>query len=189
MKREKSSGFTIIEVSLVLAIAGVILLMVFIALPSLQRSQRDASRREAVMKVVSAIKNYQTNTGRGAIPGNGEHYKRYMGDTAVASTDAATTWMGFYRDFLGADFKDPDGATYNLFIYKCTTTPDTTCMPTDESNHLWRLYNVDGTFNNHNFFIVTGSSCNGDTPYATRNPRKVSVLYKLEGVGVYCQNT
>ena len=34
-------GFTIIEVVLVLAIAGLIFLMVFIALPVLQRSQRD----------------------------------------------------------------------------------------------------------------------------------------------------
>ncbi|MCL2869540.1 prepilin-type N-terminal cleavage/methylation domain-containing protein, partial [Candidatus Saccharibacteria bacterium] len=32
-------GFTIIEVVLVLAIAGLIFLMVFIALPALQRSQ------------------------------------------------------------------------------------------------------------------------------------------------------
>ena len=38
-------GFTIIEVVLVLAIAGLIFLMVFIALPALQRSQRDTERR------------------------------------------------------------------------------------------------------------------------------------------------
>jgi len=41
----KESGFTIIEVVLVLAIAGLIFLVVFLALPALQRSQRDSQRR------------------------------------------------------------------------------------------------------------------------------------------------
>ena len=39
---ENKKGFTIIEVVLVLAIAGLIFLMVFLALPALQRSQRDS---------------------------------------------------------------------------------------------------------------------------------------------------
>lgn len=39
-------GFTIIEVVLVLAVAGLIFLMVFIALPALQRSQRDSQRKQ-----------------------------------------------------------------------------------------------------------------------------------------------
>ena len=41
MNIRKQQGFTIIEVVLVLAIAGLIFLMVFIALPTLQRNQRD----------------------------------------------------------------------------------------------------------------------------------------------------
>lgn len=39
------SGFTIIEVVLVLAIAGLIFMMVFIALPALQRNQRDTKKK------------------------------------------------------------------------------------------------------------------------------------------------
>ena len=61
MEKTKS-GFTVIEVALVLAIAGMIFLMVFIALPALQRSQRDTSRREAVARVISDIKDFQTFT-------------------------------------------------------------------------------------------------------------------------------
>ena len=46
MKKHKLyEGFTIIEVVLVLAIAGLIFLMVFLALPALQRSQRDTQRK------------------------------------------------------------------------------------------------------------------------------------------------
>ena len=39
--KSNTKGLTIIEVVLVLAIAGLIFLMVFIALPALQRNQRD----------------------------------------------------------------------------------------------------------------------------------------------------
>jgi len=63
----KQKGFTIIEVVLVLAIAGLIFLMVFIALPALQRNQRDTQRRSDVSRINTQINNYQTNS-RGDIP-------------------------------------------------------------------------------------------------------------------------
>lgn len=49
-------GFTIIEVVLVLAIAGLIFLAIFIALPALQRAQRDQARKNDVGLVADAIK-------------------------------------------------------------------------------------------------------------------------------------
>ena len=52
--RKRQAGFTIIEVVLVLAIAGLIFLMVFIALPALQRSQRDSLRRQHARSVADA---------------------------------------------------------------------------------------------------------------------------------------
>lgn len=60
-------GFTIIEVVLVLAIAGLIFLMVFIALPALQSSQRDTARKNDVSAVASAITSY-TGNNRGTFP-------------------------------------------------------------------------------------------------------------------------
>ena len=57
----KQKGFTIIEVVLVLAIAALIFLMVFIALPALNRNARDQSRKTVQGKVVSAIGTYATN--------------------------------------------------------------------------------------------------------------------------------
>ena len=54
-------GFTIIEVVLVLAIAGLIFLMVFLALPALQRSQRDTQRKQDVAMVVTTLHNWKAN--------------------------------------------------------------------------------------------------------------------------------
>ena len=67
-KNTKSKkGFTIIEVVLVLAIAGLIFLMVFIALPAMQRGQRDTQRKNDLARVVTAVQNYQSNN-KGKIP-------------------------------------------------------------------------------------------------------------------------
>ena len=52
-KGEIKHGFTIIEVVLVLAVAGLIFVMVFVALPALQRAQRDNSRRDELGWVLS----------------------------------------------------------------------------------------------------------------------------------------
>ncbi|NCU43942.1 type II secretion system protein, partial [Candidatus Saccharibacteria bacterium] len=60
-------AFTIIEVVLVLAIAGLIFLMVFIALPALQRNQRDTQRKNDMSRVVSALTSYRANN-RGKLP-------------------------------------------------------------------------------------------------------------------------
>lgn len=73
----KEKGFTIIEVVLVLAIAALIFLMVFIALPALQRNQRDQDRKVYVGKVVSAISTYQS-TNRGESPENGAALADYV---------------------------------------------------------------------------------------------------------------
>ena len=54
-------GFTIIEVVLVLAIAGLIFLMIFFGLPALQRSQRNTARKQDYSTIASAIQTYKAN--------------------------------------------------------------------------------------------------------------------------------
>lgn len=65
-----TKGFTIIEVVLVLAIAGLIFLMVFVALPALQSGQRDSARKNDVGAVSNAISTY-SSTNRGKLPASG----------------------------------------------------------------------------------------------------------------------
>lgn len=66
-KTKNYSAFTIIEVVLVLAIAGLIFLMVFIALPALQRNQRNTQYRQNVAMGVDMMRRYQANN-RGRLP-------------------------------------------------------------------------------------------------------------------------
>lgn len=71
-QEKQQKGFTIIEVILVLAIAALIFLMVFIALPALQRGQRDTARKQDVGTVASAVTNYTTNN-QGKMPATGNY--------------------------------------------------------------------------------------------------------------------
>lgn len=100
MKKEsRKQGFTIIEVVLVLAIAGLIFLMVFIALPALQRNQRDTQRRNDYGMLSSAITTYASNNG-------GKLDRLYGADGACKTLDA--------DKFINQDGKDPNGKSYTL---------------------------------------------------------------------------
>lgn len=85
-----NKGFTIIEVVLVLAIAGLIFLMVFIALPALQRNQRDTARKNEVSKVLAAVTSYQGNN-RGQTPTHDEKFAKYLDGTAPATGSTQIT--------------------------------------------------------------------------------------------------
>lgn len=182
-------GFTIIEVSLVLAIAGLIFLMVFVALPALRRSQRDTSRREDIMSFVRKVKDYQSNN-RGALPGGSDKY-----DSAInvawnevqnmGESGNETTWKGFYRDYLGDKFADPNGENYKLTVAKCGALGEDSACTTSILSGLF-----DVAFpNDYRLLVVLQAKCQGETAVGSSNPRKLAVLYKLEGAGVYCNNT
>lgn len=66
--KHSEDGFTIIEVLIVLAIAALILLIVFLAVPALQRSSRNNSRKNDASRVSTEIANFASNNN-GSLPG------------------------------------------------------------------------------------------------------------------------
>ena len=171
----KLKGFTIIEVSLVLAIAGLIFLMVFIALPALQRQQRDTARKEDITAFISAVKKYQTNN-RGALPDD---------------RSDSTSWDKFVDDYMNNGFEDPStGERYELVVEACNGGgKDKTCA----TNEKWQKVLTDNfNVSAGNMYVITQAKCAGDEStgvLSTANTRKIAVLYKLEGGGLYCENT
>lgn len=91
----KAKGFTIIEVVLVLAIAGLIFLMVLVALPALQRGQRDTGRKNDVGTVVSALQSYLSNNkGSFTLSGSTDRQnflKNYVGNLSQYTIDTSGT--------------------------------------------------------------------------------------------------
>jgi len=84
-QKSDKKGFTIIEVVLVLAIAGLIFIMVFTALPALQRGQRDTVRKNDVSKVLAAINSYQSNN-RGQAPQADDVFGKYLDSTTTGAS-------------------------------------------------------------------------------------------------------
>ena len=187
MKKGDSSsklrGFTIIEVALVIAIAGLIFLMVFVALPGLRASQRDAERREDITSMLESVKKYQTNN-RGALPtGTGE--ARHMTEEEKKNLASVNTWQNFYNDYLGDNFFDPNGEYYTLMVVSCGAQADSQCKEFEGS-----LSPYTNTFpNGYRIMVVLQATCKDQNAVGTNNPRKIAAVYRLEGSGVYCANT
>lgn len=66
-KLKNQSGFTIIEVLIVLAIAGLILLIVFLAVPALQRNSRNTQVRNSAAALLGGINDFVSNNN-GQLP-------------------------------------------------------------------------------------------------------------------------
>lgn len=67
LKKSDNKGFTIIEVMIVLAIAGLILLIVFLAVPALQRQSRNTQRKTDASSIAAALATYISNNN-GKLP-------------------------------------------------------------------------------------------------------------------------
>jgi len=67
LKKSNQKGFTIIEVLIVLAIAGLIMLIVFLAVPALQRNSRNTQVRNGASAVLSTANEFVANNN-GTLP-------------------------------------------------------------------------------------------------------------------------
>lgn len=92
-KRRNAKGFTIIEVLIVLAIGGLIIAIVLVAIPQLQRNQRNESRRNIMGRMKTEIDNYSGNNN-GQIP-----------DSAADVTDLTNRYLS------GINRNDPQSGT------------------------------------------------------------------------------
>ena len=182
-------GFTLIEVSLVLGIAGLIILAFTIALPALQRQARDAQRKESVEKLVSEIKNFQSNN-RGAFPTN-DPKPTWMSTRWSDTQNGGDPWDTFYQEYLGDNFRDPDGTKYYLVINRCdASVVDRECAAPDTitvagAGNIAMPKNAIFP-NGHAMFVILGGKCYGNKVVASSNSRKAAVLYALESGGAVC---
>ncbi len=116
---KKTKGFTIIEVVLVLAIAGLIFLIVFLALPALQRNQRDTQRRSDLGRLVAGWQTYQSNNS------NSTPAALTAGTPAafVAAGATTTTLANLIPSYVDT-FNDPStNSAYSTVANTNPTTP------------------------------------------------------------------
>lgn len=181
---KSKQGFTIIEVVLVLAIAGLIFLMVFVALPALQRSQRDTARRNDLARVDTSLVQYQTNnqgTHNGSNLPQPDSWPTASStfDDGCKSNSACTfvrNYMNSGTDTTTNTFQDPDGTYYGMQIIDFSKT----AYPNG-----FNYVNEKGSQMDHVVYVLNGAQCNGEVAVES-TARHFAIVYRLEGAGTYC---
>ena len=98
LRKPSKKGFTLIEVVIVLAIAGLIFVIVFLAVSQAQASRRDTQRSTAVNQLLAAANQFAGNNN-GAIPVDG-----WCGNNAGTASAAPTNYW--------TPGNDPSGDAY-----------------------------------------------------------------------------
>ncbi|MCA9328504.1 prepilin-type N-terminal cleavage/methylation domain-containing protein [Candidatus Saccharibacteria bacterium] len=154
--RKRESGFTIIEVLIVLAIAGLILVVVLIAVPQLQRNQRNEARRSVLNRIATELSNFSGNNG-GSFPTEG------------SATDGSSFLGGFKTRYIDSapagTFNTPRNVAFTYSVYTAQTS-----VPEDEI-----MFNLGGQCNGE---LPTGTGASTTRNYA--------IAVGLEGGASYC---
>ena len=183
-KKKLQEGFTIIEVMIVLAIAGLILVVVLIAIPQLQRNQRNGARQANLARMVSEISNYSGNNN-GRIPTDatelGNMYLRYLAEvntedpTTGESTPIELVSYGTLP-FVPAISTDPATITYQHVDHD-----------NDVNTPALRVPSSNGTGELGVAFYATSTSCNGEeVTDVGAGGRNFTLVTVLEGGAIYC---
>jgi len=178
MTKNNKKGFTIIEVVLVLAIAGLIFLMVFIALPALQRSQRNTRRRQDMARIISAVNDYQANNN-GKLPFGGDEdsfVMKYV-DPSCKDSDG-----NYDVKSCGDQARDPDGTIYGFTVVDSDTKKVTVGGKEVDG---WEITGADI---NHTVNVYLDGKCSGveNIVQQANGNNMFALIYVLEGGAVYC---
>jgi len=167
-KKYQNQAFTITEVLLVLAIASVIMAVVFISVPQLSRTQRDSGRKALAGRIKSEIETYAANN-QGTYPFDGASgtptvWSTGAGDCAVSNAVAASCydWYNKYISGGKVDISEKSCAG-NISIYysNSTTNPPYTS---------WNCATPAPNARPGNMYIAVGAQCNGASLAAGPTP-------------------
>ncbi len=187
MKTNKK-GFTIIEVVLVLAIAGLIFLMVFIALPALQRSQRNTQREDDIARFLTAVNDYQTNNSGKTPFGTaydktkiGQFVNRYIDESIDKTGVNAGSSMACASGKDCAQFRDPDGTIYGWTVDVAAANKTDEPIKSD--------YGKDNKVD-HMVHVYVNAGCGStEGTYTTgTGDRQIAMYYVEEGGAIICND-
>ncbi len=160
-KRSPKAGFTVVETMFVLAIAGLILMIVLMAIPTLTRNSRNNQRKQDVQTILQTISRWELNNSGG-----------------FPSTLRLDNFLAQYEKLTY--YTPPAG---NVSIITSTYAIDTvsiTTNPTGSSNDTVVIYNHSKCIQDHP----------GDATNAGAGFNDVVALYSIEtggGTSPKCQ--
>ena len=149
----KYKGFTLLELIIVIVVASVIMLIVFLAIAQLQRSQRNIRVKDQANKISTAL--YQQFSGK-------DVSNTYFPVNATTNSNAANSWLD---NTIGLN-KAPNGSNYSEIFYRRGVTNATVVSNVDSINTI---------------AIAQYRACNGNTitsPDTSKNT--IAILYYQE---------
>lgn len=186
--KQKSDGFTIIEVAVVLAIAALIFLVVFIAVPTMQKNQRDDHRKRDIGLTLVAVVNYMASRGTpppasGDTP-TGQIFDR-NGDGEIDEEESQAIWTTGNR----SEALEP-------YLEEVIGSAVTTAVSVFDATSSSALYVTIGNEDKAGLITVfLGAKCpierprpNVMTMRLTRNRRDISIFRYLERGDIYCED-
>lgn len=111
-RQKRQEGFTIIEVLIVLAIAGLILLVVFLAVPALQRNNRNTQRDNDVANLLAGVSEY-INNNNGSLPASKSGTDSTVTFEGGQNSNSVTVNVGFYNGNTEVSLTDTVPASNN----------------------------------------------------------------------------
>lgn len=179
-QKKRSDGFTIIEILIVLVIAGLILLIVLLAVSALQRTSRNTQRKNDASLIAAAINTYKQNFA-GAIPNNLMNDNGHLNEIDISMLGDHSRFQAVKLGFYNGN-GTPDnvwGASADA-IYIDTNGPVTSLKtpgvlapgsPGTDSNNI----------TDNNISIIAGETCDDNGEVAgILDTNAVAVFYVLE---------
>ena len=175
---------------IVLAIAGLVLAIVFIAVPALQRNARNTQRRADLGNLRAQVDTWTSNNN-GKIPSDTAHLASIIGSTGwghyngnLASGEPVGVW-----DTTAASTEN--SAPYEVVAFEKTSTARTltgVAYPNREVIHIWLEYECDADgimAGGRDDDTAAGTPATGEK-YATgdvvlSNARAIAYVYQIEG--------
>ena len=166
LKKQRQSndkGFTIIEVMIVLAIAALILLIVFLAIPAIQRNARNTGRRNDAGRIVAAVGDFNANHP-GSLP-------KSTSDCVSVQDEADSTKFAQYSDLTCDSGTGPLPSTgKELYIFLIINTQLTSLSGPNETSNM--------------VIFIPNTICSGNTAVtAGASAKNSTILYDIETPG------
>jgi prepilin-type N-terminal cleavage/methylation domain-containing protein len=172
-----NKGFTIIEVMIVLAIAGLIMAIVFFAVPQLRRNSADNQRQSVANRVKAEMDTYSANN-QGVAPIKYVNNTQALTPSFQPCPTVGGAGNGSCGDFAtrylaNVNINDPTtNAAMPISIASCPAAVGATCG---------------FTYNKGNLYIVAKATCTGDTPYGAAGSNQFALVVGLDRTNTrYC---
>jgi prepilin-type N-terminal cleavage/methylation domain-containing protein len=144
--KKRNEGFTIVETLIVLAIAGLIILIVLLAVPALQRNAKNSDIKSDAEAIASAISEYEENNS---------------GGTAVMASQAAGTSPTYTVGASGTNTAVAKIQQADKIVVQATM-PTATTQQTAGTITIVQGFSCSGTVNGSNtaiwYALATGTS-------------------------------